>query len=251
MTFASDSEEGAQALAGEVESRGVELSLDVVHGRVRDAILHGELEPGAIMSQVQLAQELGVSRTPLREALRLLQREGLVDAEPNRRVRVASISIADLEQLYTLRIVNEAFGIRLTVPQMTPADIAGLRELLAEMQRFGEQRDLDSWEVPHREFHRRLVRGAGARPLKLIEELSDHAERYRRAYFDVGGPRAWNVGPGEHPPIVDACERGEAGEAAELLARHLSRTALSVLMHIAPEHDPHEIRAAVRSVLRG
>ena len=228
-----------------------QLSLDSVHARVRHAILHGTLEPGTIMSQVQLAQELGVSRTPLREALRLLQREGLVDAEPNRRVRVASISIEDLEQLYTLRIVNEAFGIRLTVPELTATDVEALRALLGEMDRFAAQRDLDRWEVPHREFHRRLVRGAGARPLKLIEELSDHAERYRRAYFDVGGPRAWSTGPAEHAAIVDACSRGEAGEAAELLARHLSRTALGVLMQIAPEHDPREIRAAVRSVMRG
>lgn len=226
-----------------------ELSLDKVHDLVRGAILRGELEPGAIMSQVQMAQELGVSRTPLREALRLLQREGLVEAEPNRRVRVAPLSIADLEQLYTLRIVNEALGVRLTVPTMTPADTDGLRDLLAEMDRLAEERDPDRWEVPHREFHRRLVSGAGARPVRLLEELSDHSERYRRAYLD-SGPRAWSTGPTEHAAILDACARGDAVEAAALLGRHLSRTALTVLMQIAPEHDPREIRIAVRSVMR-
>jgi DNA-binding GntR family transcriptional regulator len=226
-----------------------ELSLDKVHDLVRQAILHGEIEPGAIMSQVQMAQELGVSRTPLREALRLLQREGLVEAEPNRRVRVASFSIADLEQLYTLRIVNEALGIRLTVPQMSADDVEALRDLLSEMDRFAEARDPDRWEVPHREFHRRLVQGAGARPLRLLEELSDHSERYRRAYLD-SGPRAWTTGPTEHAGILDACARGDEVEAAALLGRHLSRTALTVLMQIAPEHDPRDIRVAVRSVMR-
>ena len=72
---------------------------DDVYQRVRNAILDGELAPGAVMSQVALAEELGISRTPLREALRMLQSERLVEAEPNRRVRVAPMSPRDMEEL--------------------------------------------------------------------------------------------------------------------------------------------------------
>src|SRR3984885_6529486 len=68
-----------------------------VYERVRNAILDGQLAPGAVMSQVALAQDLGISRTPLREALRMLQSEGLVEGEPNRRVRVAPMTASDLE----------------------------------------------------------------------------------------------------------------------------------------------------------
>src|SRR5213596_3382734 len=81
--------------------------LDYVHRTIRDAILDGKLEPGTTMSQVTLADELGVSRTPLREALRMLQNEGLIESEPNRRVRVSEVSIADIEELYTIRVPLE------------------------------------------------------------------------------------------------------------------------------------------------
>lgn len=229
-----------------VEQRG----LDMVHGIVRRAILNGDLEPGLIVSQVQLAQELGVSRTPLREALRLLQREGLVEGERNRRVRVAAISVEDLEQVYTMRVINEAIAIRLTVPSMTAADIDGLRELVSEMDSIAKLRDRERWEVPHREFHRRLTGSIGARPARLLEELADHSERYRRAYLE-SGPRAWSVGPAEHAVILAACADGEAQEAATLLVRHISRTALVLLTQIAPEHEPRMLRDALRAETSG
>lgn len=232
------------------QAGGEDRSLDKVHGLVRRAILNGDLQPGLIVSQVQLAQDLGVSRTPLREALRLLQREGLVEGEPNRRVRVSPLSVEDLEELYTLRIVNESVGIQLTVPTMTAADIEGLRELIAEMDRVAELRDRERWEVPHREFHRRLVCGFGTRPAAFLEELADHSERYRRAHLE-SGPRAWTIGPAEHAKILDACEQGDAQEASALLVRHISRTALFVLTQIAPEHEPRNLRAALRTVMRG
>src|SRR5947208_4488476 len=92
-----------------------ELSTEVVHDRLRDGILRGEFDPRVPISQVQLAARLGVSRTPLREALRMLQREGLIDSEPNRRVRIAALSVTDLEQLYALRVMVEALAVQLSV----------------------------------------------------------------------------------------------------------------------------------------
>jgi DNA-binding GntR family transcriptional regulator len=74
-----------------------ELSTEVVHDRLRADILRGEFDPREPISQVQLAKRLGVSRTPLREALRMLQREGLIDSEPNRQVRVAALSVSAME----------------------------------------------------------------------------------------------------------------------------------------------------------
>lgn len=245
--MSSNDERTAEGTESAVRPAEDERGLDKVHGIVRRAIVNGDLQPGVIVSQVQLARELGVSRTPLREALRLLQREGLVEGEPNRRVRVAPISVEDLEELFTLRVVNEAVGIRLTVPTLTASDIAELRGLIEEMDRIAELRDRERWEIPHREFHRRLVRGFGARPARLIEELADHSERYRRAHLE-SGPRAWTVGPAEHSLIVDACAAGDAQEAAMLLVRHISRTALFVLTQMAPEHEPSKLRMALRTV---
>ena len=79
----------------------------------------------------------------------------------------------------------------------------------------------------------------------MTEQFFEHSERYRRTYI-TGDPRAWSQGAAEHREIVDACRQGDARLAAGLLARHLSRTALSVLLSMAPEHDPVLVRTAVR-----
>src|SRR5918998_502569 len=109
------------------------ITVEDLFAELREQILSGELPEGAILSQVKLAERFGVNRTPLREALRMLQREGLIEAQYNRRVRVSRLSTADLEDLYAQRIVTEALGVRLTVPTLEPQDIADLRDLLADL----------------------------------------------------------------------------------------------------------------------
>lgn len=237
-----------EPLAGSGSREPVSTGASQVYERMREAILHGGLAPGVAFSQVQLANEFGVSRTPLREAVRMLQREGLLEGKANRMVRVTPFSIADIEELYAVRISNEALAVRVTAPGMTPADDALLDESLREMARCVELRDIAAWELHHRAFHAYLVRGAGRRLRRLLAELSDHAERYRRLYI-AHEPRAMSVGAAEHEAIVSACRERDGALAAAELARHLSRTALTVLMQIAPEHEPAMIRATLRSVL--
>jgi DNA-binding GntR family transcriptional regulator len=221
-----------------------------VYRRLREAILNGALAPGRIVSQVQIARELGVSRTPLREAMRMLQRDGLVSGEANRMVRVATFSIKDVEELYAVRIANEALAIRLTVPEMTEADDDFLKDSLVHLATLAEAGDVDGWELKHRAFHAHLVYGGGKRLSALLTELYDHAERYRRLYI-TGEPRAMSIGTSEHEAIVDACRSRDAPRAAAELARHLSRTALMALMQIAPEHEPAMVRKTLRAVVDG
>src|SRR5947209_17923442 len=94
-----------------------------VHEHLRQRILDGTMSPGTILSQVQLAQQFGVSRTPLREALRMLQEERLVLAEHNHRVRVADINLAELESLYACRIMLESLALALTLPHLSLEDL--------------------------------------------------------------------------------------------------------------------------------
>jgi len=217
-----------------------------IHRQLREAILHGEIAAGAELSQVKLADEFGVSRGPVREALRLLEREGLVEAELNRRVRVARFSPGDLEEVYAMRIVNEAVAIRATVPHLTDEDLATLHADMDRMEALSGT-DIVDWEPVHRHFHHTLVAYAGARLVALIAQLSDHAERYRLVYLPRE-PRAWSAGALEHREIVAFCEARDAAGAGDALARHLARTAGSMLLHVAPDHDPSLMRTAVRSV---
>jgi DNA-binding GntR family transcriptional regulator len=225
----------------------------VVHHALRQAILRGELPAGSWLSQVQIAKQFSVSRGPVREALRLLQREGLVEAEVNQRARIATFSVEDLEQLYAARIIMEALALSVSVPRFSDDDLAQLGADLEELDGLAGV-DMEAWEVVHRRFHLGLVAHAGERFRRMIEQNIDHAERYRRVYI-TQSPRSWSVGAAEHHEIVEACRARDGATAASLLAAHLSRTALTVFMLAAPEHDPAAIRAALaqatsRSVTR-
>lgn len=219
-----------------------------VHQRLRTAILRGELEAGAIAAQAQLAHDFDAGRTPLREALRLLQREGLVIAEPNRRVRIAPLSADDAEALFVLRIALETVAIRITVPTLASDDIACLEGLMAQMEHYRRMQDDAGFRAPHRAFHQRLVAAAGARVSSEIAELADHAERYRRRF---GGSGTWEEGRAEHRAILDAAAAGDADLAADRLAAHYAQAAALVFAALAPAYDPARLRAAIAAVAPG
>jgi len=231
-------------------SAAVQSAAERVHARVRDAILSGEFEQGAVLSQVQLAKQLGVSRTPLREALRMLQVEGFIDAVPNRRVRVARFSIEGLEQLYAMRISIEGLALRLSVPHFTELELQRCKGYLEEMDRCVEARDVVGWDQPHRAFHRALIAHAGQHIRETADQLADRADRYRRLYVTQGAG-AWGHTATEHRAILAACAAGDAPLASAELARHYTRTALTVLALVAPEHDPATLRMAVSLTTAG
>jgi GntR family transcriptional regulator, rspAB operon transcriptional repressor len=232
-------------MSGSADATARRDNVEQVFRRVREAILDGKLAPGAVMSQVALADELGVSRTPLREALRMLQSEGLVHAEPNRRVRVAAASARDLEELYVTRVTLEAEAIRLAVPRMTAEHIAHLEGFNAEMAHFAEVKDYRRWVVPHQAFHRALTAPAGERLTALLARLFDHAERYRRMHIGHG-PSAWATK--DHRAILDACKRGDRERAGHLLAGHFARTAFELVEHLEPGYEPALLRETLADV---
>jgi len=122
-------------------------TVDQVHQVLRTMILDGSLAPGVIVSQVSLARQLGVSRTPLREALRLLQHEGLIEAEQRRRPRITPVEPPAIDALYADRILTEALGISLTVPLLRAADLDALQEALKAMSGFLAKQEFDQWQV--------------------------------------------------------------------------------------------------------
>lgn len=223
-------------------------TVEEIYEGLRDEILHGVLAAGSTVSQVKLADRLGVNRTPLREALRMLQREGLIESKHNRQVRVAPLTSADLVQLYALRIPQEAVAIKLTVPQLTAENIAELRDLLTAMDTVASPETFPEWERYHRVFHQRLVAHAGARITKAVGDLGAYCERYRRALLQAN-PVSFDIGAREHAEIVSACEERDPDAAAKALGRHLGRTALTLLSVTDPSYDPAAVRTALRFVL--
>ncbi|MFE6365671.1 GntR family transcriptional regulator [Streptomyces sp. NPDC057806] len=215
------------------------------HYTLRRAIMHGELRPGDPLSQVELARKLGVSRGPLREALRILQREGFVQQESQHRARVTTFSHEDLDELYAMRISLEALAIGIAVPRMSEAHLDNLDRLLEEMDVKARTGDVEQWECPHQEFHRALVHPSGARIERELALLSDHATRYRLAFVSWQ-PLEWRAETGEqHRTIAEAVKARDAQAASQALAAHLGRTALVVLSIASPTYEPVRIRKAL------
>jgi DNA-binding GntR family transcriptional regulator len=239
-------------MAGSDEDAGGKDGQNVaaVHDRLREAILNGAIAAGATTSQNTLARDLGTGRTQVREALRMLQREGLVLSEPNRRVRIAALSASDAEELYVMRIALEAVAIRVTVPTLTAADLAALEGLMAQMDFYMRRLDNDGLRAPHSEFHSRLVGMAGPRVTTLLAQMFDHAERYRRA-FGGRGPEGWDARQREHRAILDAAAAGDPELAAERLVAHYASTAGRVFHAIDPGHDLSRVRTSIRLVAPG
>ena len=219
-----------------------------MYDALRRAILRGELAPGGSVSQAHLARTFGTGRTPLREALRLLQHEGLVLAAPNRRVQIATLTADDFEGIVIARLALEAIAIRITVPTLTATDFAALEGDMAQMEYFQRVGDQPGFRGPHRAFHRALTAAAGPRVGAAIAELADHAERYRLRFGTFGGR---DVGRAEHRAILAAATVGDADLAADRLAAHHARTILLVVGGLDPDHDLDRLRAAIRAVAPG
>lgn len=218
-----------------------------VYAALKRAIIRNELPAGEPLSQVSIARELGVSTTPLREALRLLETDGLVQSETNRRVRVSPLSVADLEEVYTMRVLLEGYAISPTVTTYGADDVTALTEAYDEMTEHAHSEDYDAWSGPHRRFHQLLIASAGNRMMTTTTQLSAHAERYRYAYT-TQVPTGWANGLREHKEIFDAAVLRDGRTAQIALCRHYARVALSSVALIDACHEPIRFRSALETL---
>lgn len=228
---------------------GRRLALDV-HGRLRGMILSGELPPGSVLLQAEMARKLGVSRTPMREAFRLLQEEGLIDARPDQRARVRAVDPEDLDGVYGARIMLETLAVSVTAKSMTAEDLERMSDVLKRMQELAGDDRPDEWSAAHQEFHGLATRAVGPQLQRMLASLGEHSERYIRL-AQLGEPASWGRAHAEHEALLEALRMSEPTEAARVIARHLARTALSVLADVAPEYEPAATRTALGIVATG
>ncbi len=219
-------------------------SVTEVREQIRAAIMNGELAPGTVMPQGPLAKRLGVSRTPMREALRMLQEDGLVEIERNRRARVATFSADDLELVYATRILLSSVATLLTVPQMSQENFQELEAAYQDVIKASGNDDPVRWRLADRHFHRVHCAKAPGSVLRELDVLFERAALFRLLRLR-DQPHRQPVNAKDHAAILAACKARDGPAAAAAVARHLSRIALTILAFTVPEREPLTIRAAL------
>ena len=194
---------------------------------LRSRILTGEMTPGQRLLQEDLAEEFGTSRLPVREALRMLAAEGLVELESNKGARVPVLDQAELSIVYKMRERLEPLALAESVPHLGEHVIEQLRLLQA---RIAEDTDLSHFLALDREFHMLTYSGcASENLLATVERFWNSTQHYRRTFMEVSGPgRRWVVNS-EHDFIIDAIERRDADDAERYLAGHIRRTRMELM----------------------
>ena len=231
-----------------LEAPGARQAIAPLHAYLREAVLDGTLAPGTKLSQVGLAEQLGVSRTPLREVLRMLQEEGLVETEPNQRTRVAGVDPAQLDDTYATRILVETLALSLTLDSFGAAQADEAERLLAAMHEASASGDLPAWFRDHTAFHRLLTAGGGPSLQRQLRVLADSSIRYIRIYQSAEPARWQDAGDAEHTRILGALRASDGPAAVAELASHLSGTATRVLAHCEPGYVPVAVPQAVALV---
>ena len=234
-------------LAGDTHRRA---SVDI-HQYLRNSILANAVPADTILSQVEVADCLKVSRTPVREAFRMLQEEGLLSAEPNYRCRVLGFDPEELELLYASRIMNEGISAAITVEKLSDEKIDKLSAIFDAMGKDVDRENLNQWILDHRAFHQMLFSGANPRLQQRMYVDCQRSERYVSNSIQSGLVEIFDRAAKEHREILRACQKRQAVFAATLLTRHLSRAGLDILKALAPHWDPVTLRTAADFMLCG
>ncbi|MCW2914276.1 MAG: transcriptional regulator, GntR family [Actinomycetia bacterium] len=194
--------------------------------RLRHEILSGALAPGERLIEEQLTQRFGISRAPLREALRSLGQQGLVEHLPRRGARVAQLSAADVDELFGLRDVLERYAVQRALPFPGAQSLGRLAGALETMTVAAESGDTFTENDGHRRFHVALVELAGHRHLLLAyEPVILKLQLYMAANLRrEAEQRAPAEGVERHRRLFDAIASGDPGTALDALSSHGART---------------------------
>ena len=196
---------------------------------LREAILGGRLRPGDRIRQEEVAERLGASRLPVREALRMLEAEGLTELEPHKGARVPRLTQHEVEVIYRMRERLEPLALAESLPRLTASDDEQLGKL---QQRIEDNDDLEKFLDLDRDFHLLTYRGCPVEPLNsAVARLWNSTQHYRRSYVMLGGAdRMWLV-HAEHRLILDAVVRRDAADGERYLQGHIRRTRIELSHH--------------------
>jgi DNA-binding GntR family transcriptional regulator len=204
---------------------------------IRDRILDGRFPGGAPLRQDMLAEEFGVSRIPVREALFQLEAEGFVRISPHKGATVAALSVEEVKEAFELRALLEPRLLKHSAPHLRPEDFAAMDQVLADFSLALRQRDTRQWGELNTTLHRLLYSRAGKpRTMALVNSLLQECDRYTRLQLSndaTGLDRAER----EHLELVRLCRCGDIRGAVALLKAHIEHVSVSLEAFLRGKED--------------
>jgi DNA-binding GntR family transcriptional regulator len=200
-----------------------------IAAHLRDAILSGEIPPGSRIRQEEIAERLGTSRLPVREALRMLETEGLTQLEANKSARVPALDRDELGVVYEMRERIETLALRLSLPYLTTQQESELYRIQDEIE---ANDDVGTFLELDRRFHLGTYAGCpSGELLTTVTRLWNSTQHFRRAFMLIGGAeRRWFVNA-EHRLLLDAITRRDSVDCERYLAGHIRRTRIQLAQH--------------------
>ncbi|MER1966600.1 GntR family transcriptional regulator [Castellaniella sp. GW247-6E4] len=207
---------------------------DTVVEHLRNYIVEGVLPPGTKLNERELCDTLGISRTPLREALKVLAAEGLVDITPNRGASVFRMSEAEIREMFELMGGLEAFSGLLACERITPAELAELKALHYTMLACHAQKDLPGYYAKNHEIHDRINLAARNTALRQIYVATNRRLQALRFRSNLQQAK-WDKAVEEHSGMIKALEARDGEGLASILREHLLKKRDAVLRMLAAE----------------
>jgi DNA-binding GntR family transcriptional regulator len=201
---------------------------DGIAAALREAIRGGWFKDGQRLRQDELAADLGVSKIPIREALRRLEAEGLVTLLPNRGAVVTPVSPEEAQEIVELRLALESLALRLAMPK---ADAGLVRRAGAVLDDLDGETDVSRWSGLNWEFHALLYQPAGRpRLLELIRQLHVQVDRYMRIILSTLHHQ--DRSQEEHRALLSAYQQGDAARAVDILTEHIQAAGVLLIDHL-------------------
>lgn len=207
---------------------------DVVFNTLRQAILSGEIEPGERLMEIHLANKLGVSRTPIREAIRKLELEGLVIMNPRRGAEVAQITEKSMQDVLEVRKALDILCVELACERISEEELSALKTACDEFEVAVQKGDVKNIALADVQFHDIIVKATGNdRLLQLVNNLSEQMYRYRYEYIkDINGHQKLVE---EHRKIVESIENADKSAAGKAVAIHIDNQRKTIIEQIRLE----------------
>jgi len=201
-----------------------------VYNQIRNDILNGVYEPGESLVEMKLSEELGVSRTPVREALRQLELEGLVQSVPNRGVTVRGISQQDIQDIYTIRMMIEGLAARWAAEKITPEEMEELKEAVDLEEFYTVKHNYSNLLQFDTRFHDIIFKASKSMPLMhTLSTFHSYVQKARKV--SMSSPERAAAALEEHKAIMQAIIDRDADRAEKLMTEHVRNASLNLLKH--------------------